>query len=171
MTTLPTSLRWQCRIQCHFVINATGTTVAQTSHGMSPAPGISSPRRVYRRRYAFVLDVLYWRTIGRNYVSAGQCGLSTRLCSRLMTRRRWLSVRRVSPIVSTQVWVHVLVQLGATAGTTQYRIKFWQVDDDNNQVHARQSSMIISSITTSGDDPVFPHNASLSRLPGRGAMR
>ncbi|WP_228744012.1 hypothetical protein, partial [Klebsiella pneumoniae] len=35
----------------------------------------------------------------------------------------------VSPIVSTQVWVHVLVQLGATAGTTQYRIKFWQVDD------------------------------------------
>ncbi|STS93423.1 Uncharacterised protein [Klebsiella grimontii] len=40
----------------------------------------------------------------------------------------------VSPIVSTQVWVHVLVQLGATAGTTQYRIKFWQVDDDNNQV-------------------------------------
>ncbi len=30
----------------------------------------------------------------------------------------------VSPIVSTQVWVHVLVQLGATAGTTQYRIKF-----------------------------------------------
>ncbi|HBU7418066.1 TPA: MoaD/ThiS family protein, partial [Klebsiella pneumoniae] len=26
----------------------------------------------------------------------------------------------VSPIVSTQVWVHVLVQLGATAGTTQY---------------------------------------------------
>ncbi|MCP6456992.1 phage tail protein, partial [Klebsiella pneumoniae] len=36
----------------------------------------------------------------------------------------------VSPIVSTQVWVHVLVQLGATAGTTQYRIKFWMVDDD-----------------------------------------
>ncbi|MDH8061728.1 phage tail protein, partial [Klebsiella pneumoniae] len=31
----------------------------------------------------------------------------------------------VSPIVSAQVWVHVLVQLGATAGTTQYRIKFW----------------------------------------------
>lgn len=40
----------------------------------------------------------------------------------------------VSPIVSRQVWVHVLVQLGATAGTTQYRIKFWKVDDDNNQV-------------------------------------
>ncbi|STT63222.1 Uncharacterised protein [Klebsiella pneumoniae] len=29
---------------------------------------------LYRRRYAFVHDVLYWRTIGRNYVSAGQCG-------------------------------------------------------------------------------------------------
>lgn len=55
----------------------------------------------------------------------------------------------MSPIVSTQVWVHVLVQLGATAGTTQYRIKFWQVDDDNNQVPVRQSSTIISSITTS----------------------
>lgn len=40
----------------------------------------------------------------------------------------------VSPIESAQVWVHVLIQLGATAGTAQYRVKLWQVDDDNNQV-------------------------------------
>jgi hypothetical protein len=40
----------------------------------------------------------------------------------------------VSPIESSQVWVHVLVQLGATAGTANYRVRFWLVDDDNNQV-------------------------------------
>lgn len=39
-----------------------------------------------------------------------------------------------SPLSSEQVWVHVQVQLGATAGTTRYRIKFWMVDDDNNKV-------------------------------------
>ncbi|MGP1224146.1 host specificity factor TipJ family phage tail protein [Serratia sp. CY38905] len=40
----------------------------------------------------------------------------------------------VSPIASSQVWVHVLVQLGATAGTTRYRVRFWKVDDNNNQI-------------------------------------
>lgn len=40
----------------------------------------------------------------------------------------------VSPIESEQIWVHVMVQLGATAGTSSYRIKFWQVDDDGNQI-------------------------------------
>ncbi len=40
----------------------------------------------------------------------------------------------ISPLESSQVWVHVLVQLGATAGTTRYRIRFWKVDDSNNQI-------------------------------------
>ncbi|WP_394467455.1 host specificity factor TipJ family phage tail protein [Raoultella ornithinolytica] len=40
----------------------------------------------------------------------------------------------VSPIESSQVWVHVMVQLGATAGTSRYRIRFWKVDDSNNQI-------------------------------------
>lgn len=40
----------------------------------------------------------------------------------------------VSPLVSSQVWVHVMVQLGATAGTSRYRIRFWKVDDSNNQI-------------------------------------
>lgn len=40
----------------------------------------------------------------------------------------------VSPLESSQVWVHVMVQLGATAGTSRYRIRFWKVDDSNNQI-------------------------------------
>lgn len=28
-----------------------------------------------------------------------------------------------------------MVQLGATAGTSRYRIRFWKVDDSNNQIH------------------------------------
>jgi len=40
----------------------------------------------------------------------------------------------LSPIDSTQVWVHVLVQLGATSGTTKYRISLWQVDSSNNAI-------------------------------------
>lgn len=44
----------------------------------------------------------------------------------------------ISPVESEQVWVHVLVQLGPLAGTTKYRIKFWKLDDDNNQVPGTQ---------------------------------
>ncbi len=40
----------------------------------------------------------------------------------------------VSPLESTQIWVHVMVQLGATSGTSRYRIRFWKVDDNNNQI-------------------------------------
>lgn len=40
----------------------------------------------------------------------------------------------VSPLESSQIWVHAMVQLGATAGTTRYRIRFWKVDDNNNQI-------------------------------------
>lgn len=40
----------------------------------------------------------------------------------------------VSPLASTQIWVHVMVQLGATSGTSRYRIRFWKVDDNNNQI-------------------------------------
>nr|VXZ83362.1 Uncharacterised protein [Klebsiella pneumoniae] len=77
-----------------FVINATGAKAGQASHGMSPAPGISSPQRA-------LLATTRCRT--RRSISANcreklrRCRatrLSTRLCSRLMTRRRWLSVRQ-----------------------------------------------------------------------------
>lgn len=40
----------------------------------------------------------------------------------------------VSPLESSQIWVHAMVQLGATAGTTRYRIRFWKVDENNNQI-------------------------------------
>lgn len=40
----------------------------------------------------------------------------------------------VSPTESSSLWVHVMTQLGATAGTSSYRIKLWKVDDDNNQI-------------------------------------
>ncbi|MBB3320893.1 host specificity factor TipJ family phage tail protein [Atlantibacter sp. RC6] len=40
----------------------------------------------------------------------------------------------VSPIESSQLWVHVMVQLGATSGTATYRIKFWKLDANSNQV-------------------------------------
>jgi len=46
----------------------------------------------------------------------------------------------VSPVESTELWIHVMVQLGATAGTTQYRLKFWKVDDQNNQVPNTEQS-------------------------------
>ncbi|KZR04258.1 phage tail protein [Klebsiella aerogenes] len=40
----------------------------------------------------------------------------------------------VSPLESSQIWVHAMVQLGATAGTTRYRIRLWKVDENNNQL-------------------------------------
>lgn len=46
----------------------------------------------------------------------------------------------VSPTESAQLWVHVMVQLGATAGTSSYLIKFWKVDDENNQVPGTEES-------------------------------
>lgn len=43
-----------------------------------------------------------------------------------------------SPIPSEQLWVHVQTQLGATAGVSKYRIKFWKVDDNNNAIPGTQ---------------------------------
>ncbi|GAA0517177.1 host specificity factor TipJ family phage tail protein [Tatumella terrea] len=54
----------------------------------------------------------------------------------------------ISPVDSTQVWVHVLVQLGPTAGTTRYRISVWQVDSSNNAI----------SGTTETSDYYFDNN-------------
>lgn len=40
----------------------------------------------------------------------------------------------VSPVESTQIWVHTISDLGPTDGTTDFIIKCWAVDDDNNQI-------------------------------------
>lgn len=40
----------------------------------------------------------------------------------------------VSPVNSTQVWVHTTSDLGPTDGSTDFIIKCWAVDDDNNQI-------------------------------------
>ncbi len=132
-----------------FVINATGTTVAQASHGMSPAPGISSPRRALSATIRFRTR----RSILANYREklrlCRAMRLSTRLCSRLMTRRRWLSVRQCRQLSrlkcgcmcwSSSVRRPAQRNTGSSSGrsmTTTIRCL------------ARQSSMIISSITTS----------------------
>lgn len=40
----------------------------------------------------------------------------------------------VSPVDSSQVWVHTIADLGPTDGTITYVIKCWAVDEDNNQI-------------------------------------
>jgi hypothetical protein len=117
-----------------FVINATwndgGTSVTRNVTGagniISSESFIGDDTLSYTTFYIGELS-------GRNYVSAGQCGYQR---DAVHTERPDPSGYRTVSVADrlTQVWVHVLVQLGATAGTTQYRIKFWQVDDDNNQV-------------------------------------
>lgn len=134
MTTLHTSLRWRCRTRLRSSSMPHGTTAAQVLLETSPAPGISSHQRA---------SSVTTRCRTRRFISARLSGEITSLPGNAVINATLFTLNdqtplvigpSVSPIVSTQVWVHVLVQLGATAGTTQYRIKFWKVDDDNNQV-------------------------------------
>ncbi|ORJ47840.1 phage tail protein [Kluyvera intermedia] len=39
-----------------------------------------------------------------------------------------------SPVVSTQLWVHMQSQLGPKSGTTEVDVTIWKIDDDYNQI-------------------------------------
>ncbi|EOI3443102.1 host specificity factor TipJ family phage tail protein [Cronobacter turicensis] len=49
-----------------------------------------------------------------------------------------------SAVASTQIWVHMVSQLGPTNGTTDWVTKIWKVDDDNNQIPGTEQAFSYS---------------------------
>lgn len=49
-----------------------------------------------------------------------------------------------SAVASTQVWTHMVSQLGPTDGTTNWVTRIWKVDDDNNAIAGTQQSFSYS---------------------------
>lgn len=49
-----------------------------------------------------------------------------------------------SAVASSQLWVHMVSQLGPTDGTTDWVTKIWKVDDDNNQIPGTEQSFTYS---------------------------
>lgn len=47
----------------------------------------------------------------------------------------------VAAVESSQIWVHIISELGPTSGTANYLIKYWAVDDNGNQIPGTQQQL------------------------------
>ena len=149
MTTLPILLRWRYRTRLRSSSMPHGTTAAQASHETSLVPGISSHQRASSAKTRF-------RT--RRFMSANcrvklrRCRatrLSTRLCSRLMTRRRWLSVRQCRQLSRLKCGCMCWSSSARRPAQRNTGLNFGRLMTIITKCQGHQSSTIISSITTS----------------------